>query len=224
MTTLHPLIEIEGVPFYVTYSWVAMVLLLILAIVVRVSVKLVPHGIQNVVEALIEGLFNFCKENIGLKWAKTFFPFLGSIFLYILTCNLFGLIPGFEAPTDSINTTASCAIPVFIVTHYYGIRENGANYVKHFLGPIRSVYALPLMILMFAIEVISHMARPLTLTVRLFGNMIAKYYLMAVALTLVPAVVPVLVLGLGLLVSVVQAFVFMLLSLIYFSGAVEEAH
>ncbi|MCI4624973.1 MAG: F0F1 ATP synthase subunit A [Candidatus Magnetoovum sp. WYHC-5] len=224
MTELHPFISIPGIPFYVTYSWVAMAFLVGFALLVRRGLKLVPRTLQNVAEAIVEGLYNFCKDNLGHKWGRTFFPFLGSVFLYILVCNLFGLIPGFEAPTDSINTTAACALPVFLVTHYYGIKVHGSGYIKHFLGPMRSVYALPLMLLMFLVEVISHLARPVTLSIRLFGNMIAKYYLLTVAITLVPAFVPILILGLGLLVSVVQAFVFMLLSMIYFSGVVEEAH
>jgi F-type H+-transporting ATPase subunit a len=135
-----------------------------------------------------------------------------------------GLLPGFTAPTANVNTNAAMAIPVFFATHYYGIRAHGAKYINHFLGPIRSIAAIPLMILMFVIEVISHFSRPLTLTVRLFGNMIAKHILLLVLAILAPWIIPTSILALGLLVSVVQALVFALLSICYLAGAVEEAH
>jgi F-type H+-transporting ATPase subunit a len=144
--------------------------------------------------------------------------------MYIFVCNFLGLIPGFEAPTSNINMTASMAIPVFLATHYYGIKINGFGYIKHFVGPMRSIVALPLMILMFFIELIGHLARPLTLSVRLFGNMIAKHKILLILGILAPAIVPTAVLGLGVLVSIIQAFVFVLLTTLYLAGAVEEAH
>ena len=144
--------------------------------------------------------------------------------MYILVCNLMGLIPGFTAATANVNTNAAMAIPVFFATHFYGIRIHGIKYLNHFLGPIRSPAAIVLMLLMFVIELIGHLARPLTLTVRLFGNMAAKHILLLVLAILAPLVVPGLILAPGLLVSIVQAFVFTLLSTLYLAGAVEEAH
>ncbi len=120
--------------------------------------------------------------------------------------------------------TASMAVPVFLATHFYGMKVHGASYIKHFLGPMRTLAALPLMILMFFVETVSHLARPVTLSVRLFGNMIAKHFLLLVLGFLVPWFIPVAVLGLGVLVSVVQALVFALLTTMYLAGAVEEAH
>jgi F-type H+-transporting ATPase subunit a len=120
--------------------------------------------------------------------------------------------------------TASMAVPVFFATHYFGIRLHKHKYVLHFLGPMRSVAAIPLMAMMFIVEMISHIARPLTLSVRLFGNMTAKHYLLMILGMLVPAVVPTMILGLGVLVAVVQALVFSLLTTLYLAGAVEEAH
>jgi len=116
------------------------------------------------------------------------------------------------------------AIPVFLATHYYGIKVNGFKYVNHFLGPIRSFAALPLMVLMFFIELIGHFVRPITLSVRLFGNMIAKHMILVILGILVPAVVPVAILGLGVIVCVIQTYVFMLLTCLYLAGAVESAH
>ncbi|KJR40544.1 ATP synthase F0, A subunit [Candidatus Magnetoovum chiemensis] len=224
MVELHPLLHIEGVPTYVTYSWLAMALLITLSLFVRATLKTIPTGLQNLVEAVVEAIYNFCKESLGDEWVDTFFPFLGSLVLYILVCNFFGLIPGFEAPTVNINTTASCAVPVFILTHYYGLKVHKAAYIKHFLGPVRTIYAVPLMVLMFFIEVVSHIARPLTLSIRLFGNMLAKHYLLSVGLSLMPALLPIAILGLGVMVSLVQSIVFMLLATIYFLGAVEDSH
>ena len=116
------------------------------------------------------------------------------------------------------------ALPVFLATHFYGVRVHGAGYIKHFLGPIRSVFALPLMALMFIIEFIGHLVRPITLSVRLFGNMVAKHIILGVLAMLAPWVVPTLILALGTLVSLIQAFVFVLLSSLYLAGAVEEGH
>jgi F-type H+-transporting ATPase subunit a len=135
-----------------------------------------------------------------------------------------GLIPGFASPTSNINTNAAMAIPVFLATHFYGIRVHGFKYLNHFLGPIRSLAALPLMILMFIIEVIGHLVRPVTLSVRLFGNMVAKHIILAVLAGLAPLLIPTLILALGTLVSFIQAFVFTLLATLYLAGAVEEAH
>ena len=211
-------------PHYVSYAILASLLLIIVALVVRGSLALVPRGTQNFIEVLVEALYKLVDDNIGHGWGKHFLPFIGTIALYILTCNLMGLIPGFTAPTSNINMTASMAVPVFLATHYYGIKLHGMKYINHFVGPIRSIAALPLMILMFFIEFIGHLVRPVTLSVRLFGNMVAKHYLLGVLGILVPAVIPVAILGLGVLVSVIQAFVFTLLTTLYLAGAVEEAH
>ncbi len=218
------LIHIPGVPSFVTYSWLATAILIIVALLVRKSIKMVPSGIQNVAEAVVEALYNLCEDVIGHHWARAHFPLIGTLGVYILLCNYMGLIPGFDSPTANINTTAACAIPVFFATHYYGIKVHKAKYINHFLGPIRSIFALPLMIMMFFIEVIGHFVRPLTLSVRLFGNMVAKHILLIVLGILAPAIIPITILGLGVLVGLVQAFVFVLLSAMYLAGAVEEAH
>lgn len=214
----------ETIPHYVTFAFLASLLLIALSLVVRSSLQLVPHGTQNVVETIVDALLNLAEENIGHHWAKPLFPLIGTLALFIAVCNFMGLIPGFMSPTSNINTNAAMAIPVFLATHVYGVRVHGFGYIKHFLGPIRSVFALPLMILMFVIEFIGHIARPLTLSVRLFGNMVAKHYIIGVLAILSPWVVPVVILVLGVLVSVIQAFVFTLLTALYLAGAVEEAH
>lgn len=216
-------IDATGAPEYVVYSWLATFFILLIAIIVRTSLKIVPTGIQNVVEVVIEFFLNLAETSIG-HMGRYFFPLIATLGMYILVCNFMGLIPGFEAPTSNINTTAACAIPVFFATHIYGIKIHKFGYIKHFVGPMRSPLALPLMILMFFIEVIGHLARPLTLSVRLFGNMVAKHKILVILGFLAPWIVPSTILGLGVLVSVIQAFVFILLSTLYLAGAVEEAH
>jgi len=217
------LFHISGIPPHVINSWVAMIILLSVAVIVRTSLKTVPAAVQNFVEVIVEFFMNLAETSIG-HMGMTFFPLIATLGMYIFVCNFLGLIPGFEAPTSNINATASMAIPVFLATHYYGIKINGFGYIKHFIGPMRSIVALPLMILMFFIELIGHLARPLTLSVRLFGNMIAKHKILMILGFLAPWIVPTTILGLGVLVSLIQAFVFVLLTTLYLAGAVEEAH
>jgi F-type H+-transporting ATPase subunit a len=214
----------EVVPHNVSYGIFASILLIIVAIAVKGSLRLVPRGIQNFVELIVEQIWKLTDETIGHHWSKPFFPFICTIFLFILVCNLMSLVPGFAAATANVNTNAAMAIPVFLFYQFMGFRVHGLSYLNHFLGPIRSLSGLPLMILMFPIELIGHFVRPLTLTVRLFGNMTGKHILLLVLGIIAPAFVPSIILGLGVLVSVVQALVFTLLTICYFAGAVEEAH
>jgi len=223
-TILDIIVNPHVVPHYVSFAVLASLILIVLALIFRASMKLIPRGTQNLLETVGEAMLKLSEENIGHHYGKTFFPLLATLFTYILLSNFMGLIPGFVSPTSNINMTASMAIPVFLATHIYGVRAHGFHYIKHFVGPVRSLYALPLMILMFIIEVIGHLARPLTLSVRLFGNMVAKHIILIVLAVLAPAFVPMAILGLGVLVSVVQAFVFTLLTTLYLAGAVEEAH
>jgi len=217
-------INVKSVPHYVSYAFLASLILMATAFMVNRSLKLVPTGLQNFMEAIAEGILNLCEENIGHHWAKHLFPLIGTIALYIAVCNFMGLIPGFYSPTSNINNNIALAVPVFLATHVYGLRVHGIGYLKHFLGPIRSLPGLPLMILMFIIEGIGHLVRPVTLSVRLFGNMVAKHIILLVLAGLSPWLVPTLILALGTLVSVIQAFVFTLLATLYLAGAVEEAH
>lgn len=215
---------IKGVPTYVSYSWLAMGVLTGVALAVKSKLNLIPKGIQNFMEVFAEFFLSSANNNIGHHYGEKFYPLLGTIFLYIATCNLFGLIPGFDSPTSNINTTASMALPVFLLYQFYGLKVHGAGYIKHFLGPIRSAAAIPFMIFMFFLEVIGHLVRPITLSVRLFGNMMAKHMLLNILGMLAPAIIPVAILGLGTLISFIQAYVFMLLTTLYLASAVEEAH
>jgi F-type H+-transporting ATPase subunit a len=203
----------------VIYSWVVMIVLIFFGSLAAKKLSLVPTGAQNFFEVVISGIEDFMIDVSGEE-GRWFFPIVATIFIYILTCNLVGLVPGFFPPTASLNTTASCAITVFVFTHYIGIKCHGAKYIKHFLGPIW--WMIPII---FPIEVIAHFARVLSLSFRLFGNMMGHELVLAILFALAGAFfAPLPIMALGIFVALVQAFVFFLLSIIYFTGAMEHAH
>ena len=207
------------VPDHVSYTWAAMAILIGLAIVARASLKKgAPSGVQNVFEVIFDGLNSYIDEIMG-PHGHAYFTLIGSLFLFILTSNILGLIPGFNSPTANLNTTAALALSVFTATHIIGVSKHGVSYFKHFVGPVP--WLAPLMI---PIELISHLARPVSLSFRLFGNMVAKHELMLVLAALAPFLAPVPILGLGLFVAFVQAGVFTLLTMLYLAGSIEEAH
>jgi F-type H+-transporting ATPase subunit a len=150
---------------------------------------------------------------------RPFFPLIATLAIFVLVSNLIGLIPGFFPPTANINTTAACAVIVFISTHVVGIKHHGLSYIKHFLGPI--AWLAPVM---FFIEVIGHLSRPVSLTLRLFGNMNGHELVLMIFFGLAPFLVPLPMMLMGVLVSFIQAFVFMLLAMIYIQGSLEHAH
>jgi F-type H+-transporting ATPase subunit a len=209
----------EGGQLAVSYSWLAMAILIGLALVARFSLKkTAPTGVQNLLETVVSGLENFALDLMGPE-GRHYLSLIGSLFLFILVCNLMGLIPGFDSPTANINTPLALALITFTATHYVGVKRHGFKYIKHFMGPMWVLVPL-----MLPIEIISHLARVLSLTFRLFGNMVAKHKLLLVLAMLAPWIIPVPILGLGLLVAFVQALVFMLLAMLYISGSIEDAH
>jgi F-type H+-transporting ATPase subunit a len=208
-----------NVPVQVSYAWLAMAILIGLSLAARFSLKkTAPTGIQNLLETIVGGLENFIVDIMGPE-GRHYLSLIGTLFLFILVCNLEGLIPGFDSPTANINTTLALALVTFTATHYIGIKRHGFAYIKHFMGPLWALAPL-----MLPIELISHFARVMSLTFRLFGNMVAKHKLLLVLALLAPYIAPVPILGLGLLVAFVQALVFTLLTMLYLSGSVEEAH
>jgi F-type H+-transporting ATPase subunit a len=173
-------------------------------------------------EVLVGGIENMIVETMG-EHGRPFFPLIATLALFILTSNLIGLIPGFYPPTANLNTTAACALIVFATTHVVGIKEHGFHYLKHFMGPI--IWLAPLI---FFIEIIGHVARLVSLSLRLFGNMQGHELVLMIFFTLgvkyyLP-VAPLPMMIMGILVSFIQAFVFMLLAMIYIQGSLEEAH
>ena len=204
---------------HVIHSWFVMLIMIVGGVLLARGIQLLPRKRQNFLEIVIEGLENFMVEITGPE-GRAFFPYIATIFLYIFICNLIGLVPGFFSPTANINTTLSMALCTFILTHAIGIKFHGAKYIKHFLGPIWVLAPL-----MFVIEGIGHLARVMSLTVRLFGNIFGKEKVLGILFALAGLyLAPLPILFLGILVSFIQAVVFMLLSIVYFAGAMEEAH
>ncbi len=204
---------------HIVYSWVVMIMLIVLGFIAAKSVSLVPAKVQNVMEIIISALEEFTIDITGEE-GRWLFPLLATIFLYIFTCNIIGLIPGFYPPTASLNTTLSCALVVVPFTHVIGIKYHGVKYIKHFLGPVW--WMVPLI---FPIEIIGHLARILSLTFRLMGNMMGHELVAGILFGLAGAFfAPLPIMVLGIFVALVQAFVFYLLSVMYFTGALEHAH
>ena len=204
---------------HITYCWFVMLIMLISAILFGRGVQLLPKKGQNVFEVVIESLENFMVEITGPE-GKFFFPYIATLFLFIVVSNLIGLIPGFFSPTANINTTVALALCSFVLTHAIGIKFHGIKYIKHFMGPVW--WLIPLML---PLELISHVARIMSLSVRLFGNIFGKETVLGILFMLGGLyLAPLPVLFLGILVSFIQGLVFMLLSIMYFVGAMEEAH
>jgi F-type H+-transporting ATPase subunit a len=174
-------------------------------------------GLGNVFETMAESLYGMVEGAMGAHNAPRFFPLVGALWMFILFGNLIGLIPGFVSPNDTLKTNVALALTVFAVTHVYGVKEHGLAYFKHFFGPIPVLAPL-----MFLIEVVSHLARPVSLSLRLMGNMLADHKVIFAFFTMVPVLVPVPFYLLGLLVCLIQAIVFCTLTLVYLSMAVEH--
>ncbi len=173
-------------------------------------------------EMLVEAVLSLMQGVMGEKNARRYFPLIGSLAVFILFSNLLGMIPGFVPPTDSLSTTLALGTIVFFATHYYGVKEHGISYFKHFLGPIIKWYALPLMALMFVIELISHLVRPCSLGVRLMGNIMGDHKVLFIFLGFGILLIPLPIMALGLVVAVVQTLVFCLLSIVYIGLAIEH--
>lgn len=230
------------------FAIVAALLLILFAIAARGALAkaqdpVVPAqelGARNIAELLVQLVVAQSDQIIG-KAGRKYVPFFASFFFFILLSNLLGLVPGFAPPTGNINTTAGLAICSFIGYNVIGVREQGASYFKHFVGPMTSLPGssvltklafVPLLLLSVAffliLELFSHGFRPVSLSLRLFGNMMGDHEVITAFISLTKLVVPVAFYIMGTLVSVIQAFVFTLLSMIYVALAIshgpEEEH
>jgi F-type H+-transporting ATPase subunit a len=193
--------------------------LLLYFMVVRFTLSVErPKPVQHLAEA-INGFVSDQGESIIGHGYERFLSFVTVLGMFILLSNLIGLIPGLESPTANVVVPLGCAILTFVYYHYHGLRANGFGYIKQFLGPVWWLYPL-----MLPIEIISHCARVLSLTVRLYANMFAGDLVTLAFFSLVPVGIPLIFLGLHLGVAIVQAYVFMLLSMIYLSLAVAHDH
>jgi F-type H+-transporting ATPase subunit a len=234
------------IPDHVLYTWIVMGILVIVAVVAARRLQMVPRGTQNVMEVVLEQFLTMLDEVIGHE-GRRYLPLIATLGLFILTSNLMGLLPGQIAPTANLNTTAACALIVFFTYHVIGIRKQGlVPYLKHFAGPVPAL----LKPLIFVIEVISHCARPLSLSVRLFGNMMAGHILLGILFFMMgldgmlgwalsgslgglvvgaPATLIIAAFTIGflfplkILVALIQAFIFCMLTMLYIGLAIEEA-
>jgi len=217
-------------------SWVTVFLLFTLSFAATRRLQLVPRGLQAGFETVFGFVFDMVDSIIGPE-GKKFYPLFLGMFLFILVGNLIGLVPGLSSPTANLNTTIALALITFFCTHFYGIKKQGLfKYVAHFCAGV-PWWLKPLM---FVVEVIGEIARPLSLSFRLFGNLIAKEILLSIlallvvllysaggvvdiTLTIVPLVLRPLIILLSLLLGLIQAFVFTMLSIFYI-GSAMEAH
>jgi len=208
-------------PDHVVMAIFVALLLTVFALWFRSRISLEnPGKLQLVLEALVGGLIGMLEENVGHK-GRLFLGLVGTLGLFILVSNLLGLVPFFSSPTVSLNMPVGCALVTFLYYNFQGIRAQGVGpYFKHFLGPL-----LPLAIIMLPIEIISHLSRVLSLSIRLFGNIFGEELVVLVLASLVPFLVPVPMMLFGVFGSILQAFVFIMLTMIYLGGAVAaEEH
>jgi F-type H+-transporting ATPase subunit a len=174
-------------------------------------------NLRNFFEYTAESVYGMVESAMGEHNAPRFFPLIGALWLFILFGNLIGLIPGLISPNDTLKTNVGLALLVFLLTHYYGVKEHGLSYFKHFLGP--SLLLAPLML---PIEIVSHLARPVSLSLRLMGNMLADHKVVFAFFSMVPILLPVPFILLGLLVCLIQAIVFCTLTMVYIGQAVQH--
>ncbi|SMB88206.1 ATP synthase F0 subcomplex A subunit [Desulfonispora thiosulfatigenes DSM 11270] len=200
----------------ITTMWGIMIFLIIISLVATKNLKLVPSGLQNIMEYGLETLLNFFGDLMGEKNARKYLPLLASFFIVILISNYSGLLPGsghiagLKAPTSNINTTVGLALVVFFTSHFMGIKEKGLGYFKHFIEPFP---------LLLPLNLIEELVKPLSLSLRLYGNIFGEEMVIASLFAMVPLIVPLPMMLLSLLFGLIQAFVFTLLAAIYINTA-----
>ena len=206
----------HGTGMVIAHLLLATGLILLLAKYASSTMRAVPTGTQNFMEAFIEGAISMGKDTIGEEKARKYLPLVLTIGLFVLISNLIGIIPGFESPTSNINVTLPLALVVFIYYNYEGIRVNGVKkYFAHFMGPVPILAPL-----MFPIEIVSHISRIISLSFRLFGNIKGDDLFLWVLLMLVPFFAPLPAYLLLTFSALLQTFVFMILIYVYLAGAV----
>ena len=223
MDKFHPFLYLGFIPGFedypnVIYSWAVMVFLIAISALATRALQTIPFGTQNVLETLFEGVASLMEDTLGPE-GRPYFPLIFTLAIYIFLSNVIGILPGFMSPTSNINTNVGCALTVFLATHYIGLKKNGLKYLEHFTGPI--MWLAPLMV---PIEIISHLARPLSLTLRLFGNITGEELVLGVLMLLCLQLFLPLPWAMQLFVifgSFIQAFVFVLLTMIYIAGSLE---
>jgi F-type H+-transporting ATPase subunit a len=205
-------------------NWLVMEILVVVLIMATVALlrgRLSaenPGKVQQVFELIYEFIADTISE-VGVHHGERFIYYIGTIFIFILSMNLIGLVPGLEAPTNNIPVTVGLAVVTFFYYNIMGFKDLGIGYLKQFMGPV--AWLAPLMI---PIELISHFVRPLSLSVRLYGNMFAGEQVTGIFLALTFLIIPIIFMLLHVFVAVVQTYVFTLLTTIYIGGATSEEH
>lgn len=202
---------------YLFHIILVAIIVLIVAKMATSSMQLVPRGTQNLLEAYLEGIVSMGRDVMGSdELARKYLPLVATIGLIVLTSNVIGIIPGFEAPSSSLNLTLCLALCVFIYYNFEGIRTQGViKYFAHFMGPNK--FLAPLM---FPIEIVSHLSRIVSLSFRLFGNIKGDDLFLMVVLSLAPWVAPLPAFALLTFMALLQTFIFMILTYVYLAGAV----
>ncbi len=220
---MHELFTFAGLISH-NHSWIYLSHMLLVAMIVMImanitikSMRLVPVGVQNLMEAYLIGVLSMGRETIGKDDAKKYLPLVATLGLFVFFANLIGIIPGFEAPSSMLDFTLALAITIFVYYNYEGIKRNGfAKYFGHFSGPVWWLSWL-----MFPIEIISHISRIISLSFRLFGNIKGDDLFLAVVLMLAPWIAPLPAFALLAFSAILQAFIIMILTYVYLAGAVH---
>jgi F-type H+-transporting ATPase subunit a len=199
-------------------TWLTMLIIIILALMVKNKLEMVPGGLQNFWEVVVGTVDDLVIETMG-EQGRPYFPLIATLALFILVCNLIGIVPYLFSSTSNLNTTLALALIAFVTTHFVGIKMHGVKYVKHFLGPVP--WLIPLML---PIEIIAHLSRILSLSFRLFGNIMGEDLAIIILTILVPYLVPVPMMALHVFISFIQTLVFIMLTMMYIVGSLEEAH
>lgn len=211
--------QIPGLEQYphLTYTWVVMIILLVMTFLIRRNIEMVPKGVQNVVELILIQIVQMLDDYVGTG-SRRFMPLIGTLAFFIFVANIIGLFPGCLSPTANVNTNVAMALVVFLLYQFVGYQQHGGKYFKTFLGPVW--WLSPLML---PIEILSHLARPVTLSLRLFGNIRGEELVILVLGTMF-FLLPIPMMLFGIFTSILQAFIFAMLAMVYLSLAVEEPH
>ncbi|MCO4846106.1 MAG: F0F1 ATP synthase subunit A [Sulfurovum sp.] len=219
----------HGQMLFVSHLVLTAIIVIVIAKIATKSLSAVPAGTQNVMEAFLGGVIAMGKDVIGEEHARKYLPLIATIGLFVLVNNLIGIIPGFESPTSNINVTLTLALIVFLYYNYEGIKKQGAfTYFKNFvhLGEMHPIAKFSMSLLMYPIEIVSHLSRIVSLSFRLFGNIKGDDLFLWVLLMLTPWIIPITPLILLTFMAFLQTFVFMILTYVYLAGALalEEDH
>jgi len=213
----------HAIPDYLVMCVIIVALLTALSLFVRSRLSVEnPGPVQILLEDVVGGLIGIMTEYMGPKGVR-YLPLIGTVGLFIFTANMIGKVPGMMSPTANINVTLGCAITVWIFYHLMGVKEQGiGSYLKHFaVMPGAPIAIAPLVLI---IEVISHVSRVMSLSLRLFGNIFGEEMVVVIIASIVPFVAPLPMMVLGVVTGTLQAFIFVMLTIIYLAAAVHTDH